>query len=234
MSARGLGAPAGRRPDDVVRSARSTSARVPRRARLSTGLRFADTEVGGLSGISYDERTGRYLAVSDDRSERAPARVYTLSLDLSAGRLADDGASVVAVTVLHTPDGGTFDESTIDGEGVAVGADGGFFVSSEGEARSGVPPFVRRFAADGSHKAELALPEYLTPSADRRAASRDNLALESLTCTPDGGALFTATENALLRRTDPEPTWRRAAFPASSSWRCRRSARRVPSTQWVR
>jgi predicted extracellular nuclease len=169
------------------------------RASLPTGLRFADTEVGGLSGLSYDARTGRYLAVSDDRSERSPARVYTLSIDLSRGQLGDGDVAVVGVTVLRTPDGQVFAESAIDGEGVAVDGEGGFFVSSEGEARSGVGPFVRRFAADGAQRAELPLPDYLQPSADGRHGVRDNLALESLTRTPDGDALFTASENALAQ-----------------------------------
>jgi hypothetical protein len=169
------------------------------RASLPTGLRFADTEVGGLSGISFDERSGRYVAVSDDRSERSAARVYTLSIDLSRGRLADGDVAVVGVAVLRTPDGGSFDDGAIDGEGVAVDGNGGFFVSSEGEARSNVPPFVRRFTADGSHRAELLLPDHVKPSADGRRGVRDNLALESLTRNPDGTALFTASENALAQ-----------------------------------
>ena len=169
------------------------------RAELPVGLRYADTEVGGLSGLSFDQRTGRYLAVSDDRSERAPARVYTLAIDLADGRLEVGGVAVVGVTTLHTPDGKPFDESTIDGEGVASDGEGGFFVSSEGEARSGVAPFVRRFAADGGHRADFVLPDHVQPSADGRRGVRDNLALESLTRTPAGDALYTATENALAQ-----------------------------------
>ena len=169
------------------------------RAELAVGLRHADTEVGGLSGLSFDERSGRYLAVSDDRSERAPARVYELAVDLADGRLDGGDVAVVAVTTLRTPDGRPFDESAIDGEGIAVDGAGGFFVSSEGEARSGVAPFVRRFGADGGQRADFALPGHLLPSADGRRGVRDNLALESLTRTPAGDALFTATENALAQ-----------------------------------
>ena len=49
-----------------------------------TGTMFADTEVGGLSGIAYDANRGVYYVISDDRSV---PRFYTVTIDLSeAGR----------------------------------------------------------------------------------------------------------------------------------------------------
>ena len=39
---------------------------------------FKDTPVGGLSGLTYDRQKDLYYAVSDDRSDNAPARFYTL------------------------------------------------------------------------------------------------------------------------------------------------------------
>ena len=50
---------------------------------------FAGTPVGGLSGITYDAARGVYYAVSDDRSERAPARYYTLDIELSVLNAAE-------------------------------------------------------------------------------------------------------------------------------------------------
>ena len=37
-------------------------------AEFPTGTSFGETEVGGLSGITYDDRRGVYYALSDDRS----------------------------------------------------------------------------------------------------------------------------------------------------------------------
>ena len=53
---------------------------------LPTSTQYAGTTVGGLSGIDYDAASGRYFAISDDRSGLNPARFYTLGLDLSQFR----------------------------------------------------------------------------------------------------------------------------------------------------
>ncbi len=47
-----------------------------------TGLKFKNTEVGGLSGITYNPSRKIYYAISDDRSSKASARFYTLKIDL--------------------------------------------------------------------------------------------------------------------------------------------------------
>src|SRR5919199_1147453 len=45
-------------------------------------MNFKDTPVGGLSAITYDRQRDRFYALSDDRSQYAPARFYTLQLIL--------------------------------------------------------------------------------------------------------------------------------------------------------
>ena len=57
---------------------------------FETGTIFEDTEVGGLSGITYDAARGGYYALSDDRSQTDPARYYTVDIDFADGSL-DDG-----------------------------------------------------------------------------------------------------------------------------------------------
>ena len=52
---------------------------------LPTDLTFEGTQVGGLSGLTYDAEAGVYYALSDDRSQLSPARFYTLGIDLSDG-----------------------------------------------------------------------------------------------------------------------------------------------------
>ena len=40
-------------------------------------MKFMGTTIGGLSGIDYDSEKNLYYAISDDRSDLAPARFYT-------------------------------------------------------------------------------------------------------------------------------------------------------------
>lgn len=168
-------------------------------ATISTGTVFAGTEVGGLSGLAYDAKSGLFLAVSDDRSERAPARVYALAVDLARGRLAGDGVRIVGVTTLKDADGREFPPRTVDFEGMARLADGSLFISSEGDIGHGIPPFVGRFSAAGRELGRLSLPDVVLPREDRPWGVRDNLAFEAVTVTPDGRFLFVATENALAQ-----------------------------------
>ena len=41
---------------------------------IPTGHMENGVEFGGISGLDFDAATGHYLAISDDRSERGPAR----------------------------------------------------------------------------------------------------------------------------------------------------------------
>ncbi len=54
---------------------------------IPTGFMENGVEVGGLSGIDFDPSTGHYISISDDRSEKAPARFYDLDIDVSAAGL---------------------------------------------------------------------------------------------------------------------------------------------------
>ena len=42
---------------------------------------FEDAPVGGLSAITYDRKSDRFYALSDDRGKFSPARFYTLKLN---------------------------------------------------------------------------------------------------------------------------------------------------------
>lgn len=41
---------------------------------------YEETLVGGLSGIDYDPKTHKWIIISDDRSDKSPARFYTAKL----------------------------------------------------------------------------------------------------------------------------------------------------------
>ncbi|MBP0000034.1 MAG: phytase [Cyanobacteria bacterium SID2] len=162
-----------------------------------TGLEFGGTEVGGLSGITYDAERGLYYSLSDDRSQTNPARYYTLNIDLSDGSLDNNDVNFIGVTTLLDRNGEPFPENSLDPEGLALTSYGTLIVSSEGDANNLVNPFVREYRIDGQQLGEFSVPAKYLPTADNSNGIRNNLAFESLTLTPDGSRLYTATENAL-------------------------------------
>ncbi|MBC7822507.1 MAG: esterase-like activity of phytase family protein, partial [Candidatus Parcubacteria bacterium] len=100
---------------------------------------FKDTLVGGLSGLTYDRKKDLFYAVSDDRSDRAPARFYTLKLELDPARPSLRQVVVQDVTILTQEDGQPFAKNTIDPEGIALSSRESVFISSEGVVHDGVP-----------------------------------------------------------------------------------------------
>ncbi len=167
---------------------------------FATGLTFGGTEVGGLSGITYDAATNSYLSISDDRSQINPARFYSLTVAPAAGGSLD--VNFTGVTTLLRPDGTAFPAFSLDPEGIALNPDGSVFVSSEGDTNRGFAPFVNRFERpSGTQVAALPVPtRYIpdgVPPAPITRGVRNNLAFESL--TRFNNTLFTATENALFQ-----------------------------------
>ncbi|MEA5573140.1 esterase-like activity of phytase family protein [Calothrix sp. UHCC 0171] len=169
-------------------------------ATFPSGTTFQKTAFGGLSGITYDEQNQLYYAISDDRSEKAPARFYTLKIDLSKGVLKQDGVVPVEVKLLLDAKNQNFAPRTVDTEGIALGKPGSVFISSEGDASQIINPFIKEFLlASGKEINNLSIPDKFLPSSDIKKGVRNNLALESLTITPNKQYLFTATENALIQ-----------------------------------
>ncbi len=166
---------------------------------LPTGLQFEGTEVGGLSGITYDAALDVYYAISDDRSTIDPARFYTLRIDLSDGSLDDGDVVVVDVTTLRDATGQPFPPNSVDPEDIALTQDRTVVITSEGDAIALIDPFVREFWLDGRQLSNVAVPNYYDPTADATSGIRNNLALESAGITGNGDFLFTATENALIQ-----------------------------------
>ncbi len=59
-------------------------------------LDYKGTTVGGLSGIDYDAKNNLYYMVSDDRSDKSPARFYAASITVS-----QKGIDTVIFTAVH-------------------------------------------------------------------------------------------------------------------------------------
>ncbi|MGI0489010.1 esterase-like activity of phytase family protein [Pantanalinema rosaneae CENA516] len=177
---------------------------------------FQGTTVGGLSAITYDRARNRLYALSDDRSEFAPARFYTLNLaldstDISAPKIKQ--ATIEAVTTITDETGQPYTQGTIDPEGIALSPLGTVFISSEGVASQEIPPFVREFdLKTGQWKRSLIVPQRYIPAFEAEQQTQgvgDNLGFESLTLSPGGTAiepfrLFTATESALVQDADAD------------------------------
>ncbi|WP_339378216.1 esterase-like activity of phytase family protein [Calothrix sp. NIES-2100] len=163
-------------------------------------MSFQKTPVGGLSGITYDAKNNLYYAISDDRSEKAPARFYTFKIDLSTGSLKNNGVVPVGVTTLFNENGNKFARATSDTEGIAFTSNNSVFISSEGDVKELVNPFIKEFSlSTGKVITTLPIPKKFLPNKNGQYGIRDNLAFESLTITPNDKKLFTATENALIQ-----------------------------------
>ena len=168
------------------------------RAIFPTGSPFQETEIGGLSGVTYDAEKQVYYAISDDRSSKAPARFYTLKINLQSGKLEKEQITFTGVTTLLDENGNGFPELSLDPEGIAFTGNS-VFVSSEGDVDRQINPFIKEFSLDGKLLKTLAIPELFLPDDKGTKGIRNNLSFESLTLTPDRKYLFTATENALVQ-----------------------------------
>ena len=162
---------------------------------IPTGFTENGIEVGGLSGIDFDPSTGHYISISDERSERAPARFYDLDIDVGAGGLK--GVAVLDHVTLKDKNGQPFAFRTVDSESIRIGKDG-IYWSSEGDGKALLPPFVRVANRDGSFVRELPLPADFAPTADKSTGIRDNLAFEGVTFL-SGGDLLVGMESALYQ-----------------------------------
>lgn len=163
---------------------------------LGTGFTFKKTEVGGLSGISYDLEKKVYYAISDDRSSKAPARFYTVEIDFSKNSFSEENITFIDVTTLLDEKEKPFPKFSLDPEGIAFTGNS-LFIASEGDVNRQIPPFIKEFSLDGKYLRSLPLPEKTL--AKPNGGIRNNLAFESLTLTPDKKSLFAATENALTQ-----------------------------------
>jgi hypothetical protein len=162
---------------------------------LPKGLTVDGTLVGGLSGLAFDKANGRWLALSDDRSEKAPARVYRVTLDYDASSFRS--AAVSGVVTLRTAEGKPFPAGGIDPEALRLAPNGNLYWTSEGDARAGYSPSLNASAPDGGYLRSFPLPARYR-NGDGTHGPRDNLSFEGLALTPDGKTLILSLENALV------------------------------------
>jgi hypothetical protein len=176
--------------------------------------------LAGLSALTYDRQRNKLYALSDDRSQFAPARFYTLGLNLNrtdTGEIGIEKVDVEDVTFITDENGKTYANGSLDPEGIGLSPKGTVFISSEGVPSQGISPFIREFdLKTGRQQQSLKIPErYLRDNSTNEEPSprgiQDNLGFESLTLEPgslaaatgDPFRLFTATESALFQDSLP-------------------------------
>ncbi|MCL2536609.1 MAG: esterase-like activity of phytase family protein [Nocardiaceae bacterium] len=169
---------------------------------LPDDLSFGGYPVGGLSGIDFDQATGEYVAISDNRGEAGPVRLYTLGLPLEAGKLTT--ARLDSQVSLLDTDGAPYARRAADTESVRwLPNRSGFVYTSEGEAKIGRPGFIREAGTGGDFVRDIPLPDYYAPRLDGNgtlvAGIRDNLGFEGMTLSPDGRRVIAVSENALVQ-----------------------------------
>ncbi|HEV8632090.1 MAG TPA: esterase-like activity of phytase family protein, partial [Thermoanaerobaculia bacterium] len=148
-------------------TARPTTASPPRQpvagitlvahVELPTGLRFGPYEVGGLSGLTYDAAADLFYAVVDDPTEHPPARVLRF-------RWHPPAAPELVDWLLLTASGQPLPPTGADLEGIVRAADGTLYISSEGNAKERMGPWVGHFAPDGDLLARLPVPATFAPA----------------------------------------------------------------------
>ncbi len=175
------------------------------------GLQVKDTPVGGLSGLTYDRTRDLFYAVSDDRSDRAPARFYTLKLDLDTKnpqQVKFNKVDITDVTLLKNANGETYPSGKIDPEAIALTPQASVFVSSEGDRSKNIQPFIDEFdLATGQFKQALPISQRYLPDLENKRGIQNNLAFEGISLSPTGTLpasgeplrLFAATESALIQ-----------------------------------
>jgi hypothetical protein len=199
--------------------------------------KFAETTVGGLSGLTYDPQSDRFYAISDDRGYGTPSRFYTLKLileDISQKqpKLNKFKLEVEKVTFLTDTEGNYFLRGSTDTEGIALTPRRTLFISSEGDNNRNVPPFISEFDLETGRKIQdLTIPDkYIPQFTSINGAQQlvngiqNNVGFESLTVSPDGEPfrIYAATESNLFQDRDiPKLTRHEAETEYTGGIRCR-------------
>lgn len=159
---------------------------------------------GGVSGIDYDPTIDEWLMISDDRSDKAPARFYAVRLSYDARGVST--FKLKRTVSLRRKGGATF-PATASSEGERADAealrvdplDGQIVWASEGDAARGFDPSLRRTGLDGAYQGRVPLPTGLAFDPHSGGGARPNLTVEGLSYAPDGRSLWVSMEAPLIQ-----------------------------------
>ena len=142
------------------------------------------TLVGGLSGIDYDPAADLWYLISDDKSDKNPARFYTAKLAFDKARFA--AVEIEHAVALLQPDGQPYPNAKAGGDvpdPEAIRRDpetGDLWWTSEGDRKLGLSPFLRVAAPDGKQVSDIPVPGIFTMNKDQEIGPRHNLGFEGL------------------------------------------------------
>lgn len=194
-------------PQRVLRNSDRTQLHFIDETVLPHKLKFANTMVGGLSGIDYDAANDLYYLISDDRSSINPARYYTAKI-----RVTEKGIDTVQLIAVHSlrqksstvyPSSLQDPSHTPDPEAIRYNAQTGNLVwSSEGERivwkDSAVleDPAITIIGKEGAYIDTFALPANMHMRATARGP-RQNGVFEGMSFSGDYKSLYVSVEEPL-------------------------------------
>ncbi len=170
---------------------------------------FQNTVVGGLSGIDYDVKQNQYYMISDDPSQRSPARIYTAQIDIKENKI--DTVRVTGVTYILQENGKSYPkygtDKTVkpDGESVRYNPlTKQLLWSSEGERlfKDGdttiVQPSLTFISIDGKFLDTIPMPKgfHFTKA---ESGPRKNALFEGLTYADQYKTLYASLEEPLYQ-----------------------------------
>lgn len=138
---------------------------------------------GSLSGLAFDQVSGDWLAVVDDR---AGSRVAWLTITAAGGRLAVTPRRMQALAA--GPGVEPRLATQADLEAIVALPDGTFLMSEEGHTSTGGvwQPALLQVTRDGVVTGVINYPKEFQIVAGGQTGLRDNQGVESLTLTPNG------------------------------------------------
>ncbi|MFY8093803.1 MAG: esterase-like activity of phytase family protein [Niveispirillum sp.] len=149
---------------------------------------------GGISGIDRDPVTGIFHLISDDRSQRGPARSLKARIDADLSGI--HRVTLLSATPLRDADGRQFAPSgpggpTVDPESIRVDpVTLGRFWTSEGDADAGGDPLLMLEVSNGSRSTAMPLPTTWHFDPAGHIGPRPNMTLEGLALYPDGSLVL--------------------------------------------
>ncbi|MGN6531510.1 MAG: esterase-like activity of phytase family protein [Ginsengibacter sp.] len=171
--------------------------------------RFENTVIGGLSGIDYYPEKKEYYLISDDRSEKNPARFYTADITINKDKI--DTIIFLKNTFLKDRMGNFYPNTlqnpfeTPDPEALRYNHDNNTFIwSSEGERIVNSKktilenPSITEINQDGGFRDTFQLPPQLIMQRTENGP-RQNGVFEGLTFSQDNKSLFVSVEEPLYQ-----------------------------------
>jgi len=160
-----------------------------------------DTLVGGLSSIDYNPETDQWIAISDDRSWKAPSRFYTLNVDYSSTAL--NGVEIEKQVTLKQANGDVYasDEqggNVADIESVRFDPlTGLIWYGTEAIDSLNLPPWLAVSTLDGQFVSQPSLPSMFDHDPEGIIGPRNNQGFEALSFSADGNTIWLGLENGL-------------------------------------